>query len=99
MSAKSKRIARILGSGREIPIADRVDITKLTENSGDATPDSTIADVSTATTGTDGTTPGAASLKTDVDARLVAIDSNFADLAAKVNEIYDILESLGLPTK
>lgn len=58
----------------------------LTESSGDTTPDETVADVSTVVTGVDGTASNAAS-KVDVDARLVAIDSNFADLARKINNL------------
>lgn len=58
----------------------------LTENSGETSPDETIADVSTAVTGVDGTGSNAAS-KADVDSRLTAIDSNIADLAAKLNAL------------
>ena len=86
------RITRFVSPGVVIVSFDAfnppmAEITPLIENSGDTTPDVTIADVSIATTATDGTTPGAASLKADVDARLVAIDSNFADLAAQINKL------------
>lgn len=61
------------------------ELTALTDNSG-GTANNTIADCNDAVTGVDGTGSNAAS-KADVDARLVTIANNFADLAAKVNAI------------
>lgn len=58
-------------------------IANLTDNSG-GTADSTLEDCNNAVAGVDGTGSNAAS-KADVDARLVSIANNFADLAAKVN--------------
>lgn len=60
-------------------------ITSLTDNSG-GTANNTLEDCNNAVTGVDGTGNNAAS-KADVDARLVSIANNLADLAAKVNEI------------
>jgi len=58
-------------------------VGEMTDNTN-GTADGTVADVSTAVTGVDGTGNNAAS-KTDVDSRLTTIDANFADLADKVN--------------
>lgn len=62
----------------------------LTDNTA-GTADTTIADVSTAVTGVDGTGSNAAS-KADVDARLAAIDENFADLTAQINAILERIQ-------
>lgn len=56
----------------------------LTDNSG-GTASTTLEDCNNAVTGVDGTASNAAS-KTDVDARLVSIANNFADLAARQAE-------------
>jgi len=64
---------------------DAVSIAALTDNSG-GTANDTLQACGTAVTGVDGTGSNAAS-KADVDARLTAIANNFADLAAKVNEL------------
>lgn len=60
-------------------------LTTVDDNTG-GTATGQLADTSTATTATDGTTPGAASLKTDVDARLTAIDKNFAEIMKILND-------------
>ena len=65
-------------------------LTALTDNSG-GTANTTLEDCNDAVTGVDGTGSNAAS-KDDVDARLVSIANNFADLAAKVNEIIAVLK-------
>ena len=70
------------------------DIVALTNSTG-ATADNTVAAVGTAVTGVDGTGSNAAS-KADVDARLTAINGNFSDLAAKVNEILTRLGTIGI---
>ena len=59
------------------------------------TADGTVADVSTAVTGVDGTGSNAAS-KADVDTRLGTINNNFADLAAKVNALLAAARNAGL---
>lgn len=62
-------------------LAAATNLSALTVSSGDATPDTTVADVSTAV----GQAENAGSAdKADVDARLVAIDSNFADVGAQL---------------
>lgn len=66
-------------------------IADLTDNSG-GTANDTVEACGTAVTGVDGTGSNAAS-KADVDARLTAIANNFADLAAKVNELNAALQS------
>lgn len=60
-------------------------IAELTDNSG-GTADATLEDCNNAVTGVDGTGSNAAS-KADVDARLVSIANNIADLAAKLNAV------------
>lgn len=66
-------------------------ITDLTDNSG-GTANNTVEACGAAVTGVDGTGSNAAS-KADVDARLTAIANNFADLAAKVNELNAALKA------
>ncbi len=77
---------------RDKTLAERQlrDVVALTDSTG-ASADSTIADVSTAVTGVDGTGSNAAS-KADVDTRLTAINANFADLAAKINALIERLK-------
>jgi hypothetical protein len=75
-----------------LPLADAFSGTvgaDLTDNSG-GTADGTLEDCNNAVTGVDGTGSNAAS-KADVDARLVSIANNIADLAAKVNTLLGAL--------
>ncbi len=65
------------------------DITKLTDSTAGTT-DGTLAAVSAAVTGVDGTGSNAAS-KADVDARLVDINNNFAEINAKLDALADLL--------
>ena len=58
-------------------------VTPLTDSTTE-TADDTVADVSTAVTGVDGSGNNAAS-KADVDTRLGVINENFSDITAKVN--------------
>jgi len=69
-------------------------VDDLTDSTG-ATPDETIAAVSTAVTGVDGTGSNAAS-KADVDARLSDINDNFSDLLTKLNEALAALREKGI---
>lgn len=66
-------------------------IVSLTDNSG-GTANNTVEACGAAVTGVDGTGSNAAS-KDDVDARLVSIANNVADLAAKINEINSALQA------
>lgn len=83
---------KIYGQGNGIPVAATV--AALTDNSG-GTADATLEDCNNAVTGVDGTGSNAAS-KADVDARLVSIANNFADLAAKQAAILTSLKNAGL---
>lgn len=60
-------------------------------NSTSGTTDGTVSSVATAVTGVDGTGSNAAS-KADVDARLVAINDNLAELTEKYNELLAALK-------
>lgn len=68
-------------------------VAALVDNSG-GTADGTLEDCNNAVTGVDGTGSNAAS-KADVDARLVSIANNLADLAAKVNAILTAQKNAG----
>lgn len=65
-------------------------VDSLTDSTSGTT-DGTVDDVSTVVTGVDGTGSNAAS-KVDVDARLVSINNNIAELTVKVNELMDALK-------
>lgn len=64
-------------------------ITKLTDSTAGTT-DGTLAAVSAAVTGVDGTGSNAAS-KADVDARLIDINNNFAEINAKLDALADLV--------
>ena len=72
-----------------VPDAKGATVGKLTDSTS-GTADGTVADVSTAVTGVDGTGSNAAS-KADVDARLAAINDNFAELTQRLNALIDHL--------
>lgn len=76
---------------RDLTLAQRegVYISKLTDSTAGTT-DGTLAAVSAAVTGVDGTGSNAAS-KADVDARLVGINNNFAEVNAKLDALADVL--------
>ncbi len=76
---------------RDRTLAQRegVDISKLTDSTAGTT-DGTLAAVSAAVTGVDGIGSNAAS-KADVDARLVDINNNFAEVNAKLDVLTDML--------
>lgn len=82
----------IVPGGSEASVA--ADVTALTDNSG-GTADGTLEDCNNPVTGVDGTGSDAAS-KVDVDARLVSIANNFADLSAKQNAVLTALKNAGL---
>ena len=90
------KVKRFVSTGVAVVAFDAFDVrtggalTALTDNSG-GTANTTLEDCNDAVTGVDGTGSNAAS-KDDVDARLVSIANNFADLAAKVNEIIAVLK-------
>ena len=65
--------------------SDQSTVAALTDNSG-GTANQTLEDVVTVVTGVDGIGSNAAS-KVDVDARLVSIGNNFADLALKLSDL------------
>jgi hypothetical protein len=69
-------------------------ITSLTDSSG-GTANNTLEAIASSVTGVDGTGSNAAS-KANVDTALVAIKNNFADLAAKNEEILDALRAAGI---
>lgn len=64
-------------------------ITKLTDSTAGTT-DGTLAAVSAAVTGVDGAGSNAAS-KADVDARLIDINNNFAEINAKLVALADLV--------
>lgn len=64
-------------------------ITKLTDSTAGTT-DGTLAAVSAAVTGVDGTGSNAAS-KADIDARLIDINNNFAEINAKLDALADLV--------
>lgn len=68
-----------------------LDVSELTDSTSGTT-DGTVADVSTAVTGVDGTGDNAAS-KADVDTRLGTINDNLAELTTKYNELLDRLKA------
>ena len=76
---------------RDLTLAQRegAGITKLTDNTA-GTADGTLAAVSAAVTGVDGTGNNAAA-KADVDARLVDINNNFAEINAKLDALADLV--------
>ena len=76
---------------RDLTLARRegVDITKLTDSTA-GTADGTLAAVSAGVTGVDGTGSNAAS-KVDLDATLVDINNNFAEINAKLDALADVL--------
>ncbi len=76
---------------RDLPLAQRegAGITKLTDNTAGTT-DGALAAVSAAVTGVDGIGNNAAS-KADVDARLVDINNNFAEINAKLDALVDLV--------
>jgi hypothetical protein len=90
------RVKRFVSAGYAVVAFDAdgggvgATLTALTDNSG-GTANTTLEDCNDAVTGVDGVGSNAAS-KADVDARLVSIANNFADLAAKVNEIIAVLK-------
>lgn len=65
-------------------------VAALIDSTGGAS-DGTLDDVSTVVTGVDGTGANAAS-KADVDARLAAINDNFAEINAKLDELLAALK-------
>jgi hypothetical protein len=73
--------------------ADQAALSGSLTNSTGATPDLTIADVSTAVTGVDGAGNNAAS-KADVDTRLTAINGNFSDLADRMADVETLLTAI-----
>lgn len=85
---------RLNGSVSELAEGPQAAITSLTDNSGGSA-DNTLAACNTAVTGVDGTASNAAS-KVDVDARLVTIANNLADLAAKQNAVLTALRAAGV---
>lgn len=68
-----------------------LDVEALTDSTG-GTSDGTVADVSAAVTGVDGSGSNAAS-KADVDSRLGDINDNFTELAGKVNTLIERLKA------
>lgn len=82
--------------GEELPrdASQATNIVDLTDNSG-GTADGTLEATGTVVTGVDGTGSNAAS-KADVDARLVSISNNFADLSDKYNTLLANLKAAGL---
>lgn len=78
-------------SVRDQTLAQRqgANISKLTDSTAGTT-DGVLAAVSAAVTGVDGAGSNAAS-KADVDARLVAINNNFAEINAKLDALADLL--------
>ena len=66
----------------------------MTDSTG-GTADGTVADVSTAVTGVDGTANNAAS-KADVDTRLGLINDNDAEFATAINAIKAALRRWGI---
>lgn len=76
---------------RDQTLAQRegVTISKLTDSTAGTT-DGTLAAVSAAVTGVDGTGSNAAA-KADVDARLVDINNNFAEINAKLDALADLV--------
>ena len=90
----SPDLATVVSDAATAVIAEKPEIAalvSLTDNSGGTATD-TLEDCNNAVTGVDGTGSNAAS-KADVDARLVSIANNLADLSAKVNAVIAALQA------